>query len=280
MHISIQLLVRLMLAIELLRIPKVSPTVSTVNARPKYPVVFTDQSRLLKEVYMQRMNRERIDVLIYVLWDMILPDLMQDHLRTVADFQLRKLNLAERLCMKKVTDLNGNYNYENLMEKNSWFEHSIWLEEEASALIVDAKENMMKVASFTREDKNYIIDVDTSQNRMVSCSCFDHQQSNVCCAHVFGRSYAKVYFSKKVLLISNLKYNYQVHRVWWLVSSRRLTSFLLSIQMVKRDHKGSSRGSRWKCCTIGHSEVNIHSQAEKSPTNILLRGSNVKLLLW
>lgn len=114
MHISIQLLVRLMLAIELLRIP-----VSTVNARPKYPVVFTDQSRLLKEVYMQRMNRERIDVLIYVLWDMILPDLMQDHLRTVADFQLRKLNLAERLCMKKVTDLNGNYNYENLMEKNS-----------------------------------------------------------------------------------------------------------------------------------------------------------------
>ncbi|KAI8136545.1 hypothetical protein BJV82DRAFT_475823, partial [Fennellomyces sp. T-0311] len=52
--------------------------------------------RHLKEVYMSGLRRQRVDVLMYLLWDLVLPDLMQDHLHIANHFQRRTMNKAER----------------------------------------------------------------------------------------------------------------------------------------------------------------------------------------
>ncbi|KAI7858895.1 hypothetical protein BDC45DRAFT_433380, partial [Circinella umbellata] len=52
--------------------------------------------RHLKEVYLPSLRRQRVGVLVYILRSLVLPDLMQDHLCTVAKFKLRRMNKAER----------------------------------------------------------------------------------------------------------------------------------------------------------------------------------------
>jgi hypothetical protein len=49
-----------------------------------------------------------MDVLIYVLWDMVLPDVMTDHVRTIRHFQPRVMNRAERIRLGQVEALTGN----------------------------------------------------------------------------------------------------------------------------------------------------------------------------
>jgi hypothetical protein len=57
----------------------------------------------LKEVYLASMKRLRVDVLIYILWELILPDIMQDHLRSAVELRARVLSKAER-ARKKIAD--------------------------------------------------------------------------------------------------------------------------------------------------------------------------------
>jgi hypothetical protein len=57
--------------------------------------------------------------------------------------------------------------------------------EEANALILGQEENIIKVASFTKEDTIYDIQIDQANNRMVSCSCEDSKKSAWTCKHMF-----------------------------------------------------------------------------------------------
>ncbi|KAI9253498.1 hypothetical protein BDA99DRAFT_413085, partial [Phascolomyces articulosus] len=52
--------------------------------------------RHLKEIYLTSLHRQRVDVLVYILWGLVLPDVMQDHVCTIARFKLRSMNRAER----------------------------------------------------------------------------------------------------------------------------------------------------------------------------------------
>ncbi|KAI9310213.1 hypothetical protein BX666DRAFT_1821871, partial [Dichotomocladium elegans] len=36
----------------------------------------------LKEVYLAGLKRQRVNVLVYILWDVVLPSLMTDHVQT------------------------------------------------------------------------------------------------------------------------------------------------------------------------------------------------------
>jgi hypothetical protein len=49
------------------------------------------------------MKRLRVDVLVYVLWDLVLPDIMQDHLRAAAELRAKTLSRAER-ARKRIAD--------------------------------------------------------------------------------------------------------------------------------------------------------------------------------
>jgi hypothetical protein len=42
------------------------------------------------------MKKLRVDVLVYVLWDLVLPDIMQDHLRAKVELKAKALSKAER----------------------------------------------------------------------------------------------------------------------------------------------------------------------------------------
>jgi hypothetical protein len=57
--------------------------------------------------------------------------------------------------------------------------------EEANALILGQEENIIKVASFTREDIIYDIQIDQANNRIVSCSCEDFNKSAWTSKHMF-----------------------------------------------------------------------------------------------
>ncbi|KAI8645901.1 hypothetical protein BD408DRAFT_337905, partial [Parasitella parasitica] len=45
--------------------------------------------RHLKEVYLTNIKKQRLNVPIYLLRDTVLPDMMQDHLRTTSGIQVR-----------------------------------------------------------------------------------------------------------------------------------------------------------------------------------------------
>jgi hypothetical protein len=55
------------------------------------------------------MRKLRFDVLVYVLWDLVLPDVMQDHLRSVVELKAKTMSKAER-SRKAITDsYTGNH---------------------------------------------------------------------------------------------------------------------------------------------------------------------------
>jgi hypothetical protein len=60
-----------------------------------------------------------------------------------------------------------------------------WTEEEANALIFGQEDDVIKVALFTREGVVYDIVIDVANNRMISCTCEDFQQSLWTCKHMF-----------------------------------------------------------------------------------------------
>ncbi|KAI9318347.1 hypothetical protein BX666DRAFT_1824976, partial [Dichotomocladium elegans] len=52
--------------------------------------------RLLKDGYLGKMAGQRVDVLLYILWDMVLPDFKTDHVRCQYQFQTVHRNQADR----------------------------------------------------------------------------------------------------------------------------------------------------------------------------------------
>jgi hypothetical protein len=59
--------------------------------------------RHLKEVYLSNMKKLRVDVLLYVLWDLVLPDIMQNHLRSTVELKAKAMSKAER-ARKRIAD--------------------------------------------------------------------------------------------------------------------------------------------------------------------------------
>lgn len=67
--------------------------------------------RHLKEVYLSSMKKLRVDVLVYVLWDLVLPDIMQDHLRAKVELKAKALSKAERQRKQIAYAYTGKFIY-------------------------------------------------------------------------------------------------------------------------------------------------------------------------
>lgn len=120
--------------------------------------------RHLKEVYMARIKKQRVDVLVYLLWDVVLPDFMQDHLKYTAGISTARENDAE------------------------WFRReraNAYSDDEAQALIVEEHVDSIKISSFTIEDKVYLLQIDARNNTLVSCPCEDFTMNNAACKHMY-----------------------------------------------------------------------------------------------
>ncbi|KAI7847725.1 hypothetical protein BDC45DRAFT_525163, partial [Circinella umbellata] len=135
--------------------------------------------RQLKEVYLPSLRRQRVDVLVYILWGLVLPDLMQDHLCTVAKFRLRTMNKAERTRLARVNELNGKHIFTGLSNRYYYLKFLLQtIEEEAAARIVSQECNTIKVLSFTDENITYDVLIDADDDFIVSCTCSDNQTND------------------------------------------------------------------------------------------------------
>ncbi|KAI7851459.1 hypothetical protein BDC45DRAFT_210863 [Circinella umbellata] len=142
------------------------PRVAYPPSSRKYKQLHRSWHRHLKEVYLPSLRRQRVDVLVYILWSLVLPDLMQDHLCTVAKFKLRRMNKAERARLARVNELN---------------------DEEAYAKIVGQEGNIIKVLSFTDPDESTVYDVliNVDDDFLESCTCLDQQTNDSPCKHMY-----------------------------------------------------------------------------------------------
>ncbi|SAM09393.1 hypothetical protein [Absidia glauca] len=64
--------------------------------------------RTLKEVYLQKLGSQRVDILVYVLMDMVLPDFMADCVKTGALFQSGGLTIAEKRRRRLANGINDD----------------------------------------------------------------------------------------------------------------------------------------------------------------------------
>jgi hypothetical protein len=63
--------------------------------------------RSLKENYLANLRDQRVDVLVYILYDMAIPDFMIDHVRTVNLFQSGVLSRAEKIRKRLAYNIDG-----------------------------------------------------------------------------------------------------------------------------------------------------------------------------
>ncbi|KAF7725272.1 hypothetical protein EC973_000282 [Apophysomyces ossiformis] len=95
--------------------------------------------RTLKQVYLSGLKRQRADVVIHILWDMVVPDIMQDHVRVVAGFENRRHNKAERKRWQQAYGLS---------------------EDQASSMILEQRPDSIIVASFANDEdsrQSYVV---------------------------------------------------------------------------------------------------------------------------
>ncbi|KAG1151797.1 hypothetical protein G6F37_008120 [Rhizopus arrhizus] len=65
-----------------------------------------DWHKHLFEVSMQNLQKQRVGTLLYVLWELALPYIIQDHIRTVVGIQQRRLTEAEQKRIDQLMSLN------------------------------------------------------------------------------------------------------------------------------------------------------------------------------
>jgi hypothetical protein len=63
--------------------------------------------RTLKKVYLKNLRTQRVDVLVHVLFEMVIPDYMADYVKTGALFQSGTLTAAEKRRRKIANDIPG-----------------------------------------------------------------------------------------------------------------------------------------------------------------------------
>ncbi|KAI7873430.1 hypothetical protein K492DRAFT_223960, partial [Lichtheimia hyalospora FSU 10163] len=120
--------------------------------------------RSLKNVYIPTLKKERLDVLVYVLWTAVLGDLMMAHVCVSNGLQSRTWTKAETSRKKEADAIP---------------------EEEAEDVIVQNALTRIIVKSFTDPRTKYTILVDDQNNTMKSCPCPDHRSSKGICKHMF-----------------------------------------------------------------------------------------------
>ncbi|KAI9492511.1 hypothetical protein BDB00DRAFT_788658 [Zychaea mexicana] len=49
-----------------------------------------------KESYLSTLKKQHVDVLVYILWDLVLRDVMEDHIKTTNHFQSIVMNASEK----------------------------------------------------------------------------------------------------------------------------------------------------------------------------------------
>jgi hypothetical protein len=59
-------------------------------------------------VYLPSLRSERVDVLVWVLFEQVLPDVMAEHARTMINMRGRSLTVAERQRIRQVDQLSGS----------------------------------------------------------------------------------------------------------------------------------------------------------------------------
>ncbi|KAI8328110.1 hypothetical protein BC941DRAFT_477166 [Chlamydoabsidia padenii] len=106
--------------------------------------------RCLKEVYLESSKTQRMDALVYILWNLMLPDVMTDHAKTMNGLQVRRTNKSEddRINLAKQYTLEG-----------------------APVMICNHTATTIEVKSFSHPD---LININQQNNSMVSCTCADH----------------------------------------------------------------------------------------------------------
>jgi hypothetical protein len=55
------------------------------------------------------MRKLRVDVLLYVLWDLVLPDVMQEHLRAKVELSAKAMSKAEKARKNIADSFTGEY---------------------------------------------------------------------------------------------------------------------------------------------------------------------------
>lgn len=67
--------------------------------------------RMLKEVYLSTLKKQRVDVLVYVLYEILLCDIMDDHIRTQLSIRAVVLNKSERQRRRVAYSYSGTCSY-------------------------------------------------------------------------------------------------------------------------------------------------------------------------
>ncbi|KAJ8651299.1 hypothetical protein O0I10_013212, partial [Lichtheimia ornata] len=120
--------------------------------------------RCLKNVYIPTLKKERLDVLVYVLWTAVLGDLMTAHVCVSNGLQKRVWTQSEKARKKEADAIP---------------------EEEAEDLLLQVAVKRILVRSFTNPRTKYTIIVDDKSNVMERCSCPDYRNSKGICKHMF-----------------------------------------------------------------------------------------------
>lgn len=142
--------------------------------------------RCLKNVYIPTLKKERLDVLVYVLWTAVLGDLMTAHVCVSNGLQKRVWTQAEKARKKEADAIPGKI----LAYRMSMHLLVTWLipyiiEEEAEDLLLQVAVKRILVRSFTNPRTKYTIIVDDKSNVMERCSCPDYRNSKGICKHMF-----------------------------------------------------------------------------------------------
>ncbi|KAI9309927.1 hypothetical protein BX666DRAFT_2145619 [Dichotomocladium elegans] len=116
----------------------------------------------LKEVYLKGLKRQHVNVLVYILWDVVLPSVMTDHAQKALMVSPAVMTRAERQRNNLARDIP---------------------EDVANAMVTSYTESAATVMSFTDNTKSYTITI--NDNRMTACTCLDFERSHALCKHLY-----------------------------------------------------------------------------------------------
>ncbi|KIJ33949.1 hypothetical protein M422DRAFT_264088 [Sphaerobolus stellatus SS14] len=120
----------------------------------------------LKKNYIGRGRRQRIDYIIRILSQDVVPDYMRAHVRSGLGFRGRHLCEAEMKAKKLADELPYADASTRVIELES-----------------ESTDTMVQVESFTQDDIYYTITIE--EEKITSCTCSAYTESLLTCKHIF-----------------------------------------------------------------------------------------------
>ncbi|KIJ32606.1 hypothetical protein M422DRAFT_265491 [Sphaerobolus stellatus SS14] len=120
----------------------------------------------LKKNYIGRGRRQRIDYIIHILSQDVVPDYMRAHVRSGLGFRGRHLCEAEMKAKKLADELPYADASTRVIELES-----------------ESTDTMVQVESFTQDDIYYTITIE--EEKITSCTCSAYTESLLTCKHIF-----------------------------------------------------------------------------------------------